>query len=59
MWYNINVGSIPVFGVVSVALQHLVAVSCVGVAEPLDVVEDQPGERDDHQDDEGDGDEHH
>lgn len=43
----------------SVARQHLVAVLRVGEAEPLDVVEDQPGERDDHQDDEGDGDEHH
>lgn len=45
--------------VVGVALEHLVAVSSVSVAKPLDVVEDQPRERDDHQDDEGDGDEHH
>ncbi len=43
----------------SVPVQHLVAVACVGVAEALDVVEDQPGQRDDHQHDEGDGDEHH
>lgn len=38
---------------------YLVAVARVGVAEPLDVVEDEPGEGDDHEDDEGDGDEHH
>ena len=38
---------------------YLVAVSSVGIAEPLDVVEDQPGEGDDHEHDEGDGDEHH
>ena len=31
----------------------------VHVAEPLDVVEEQPGQRDDHQEDEGDGDEEH
>lgn len=43
----------------SVPVQHLVAVACVGVAEALDVVEDQPGQGDDHQHDEGDGDEHH
>lgn len=38
---------------------YLVAVSGVGVSEPLDVVKHQPGQRDDHEDDEGDGDEHH
>lgn len=38
---------------------YLVPVPCVGVSEPLDVVEDEPGERDDHQHDEGDGHEHH
>ncbi len=43
----------------SVAVQHLVAVACVGVSEALDVVEDEPGQRDDHEDDEGDGDEDH
>lgn len=37
---------------------YLVAVARVGVAEPLDVVEDKPGKGDDHEDDEGDGDEH-
>lgn len=37
---------------------YLVAAARVGVAEPLDVVKDEPGERDDHEDDEGDGDEH-
>lgn len=37
---------------------YLVAVACAGIAEPLDVVEDEPGEGDDHEDDEGDGDEH-
>lgn len=37
---------------------YLVAVACAGVAEPLDVVEDEPGEGDDHEYDEGDGDEH-
>ena len=40
-------------------ISYLVAVTCVSVAEPLDVVEDEPGQGDDHQDDEGDGDEHH
>lgn len=38
---------------------YLVPVSCVGVSEPLDVVEDEPGEGDDHQHDEGDGHKHH
>lgn len=38
---------------------YLVAVPRVSVAEPLDVVEDEPGEGDDHEDDEGDGDKHH
>lgn len=38
---------------------YLVAISCVSVAEPLDVVEDKPGEGDDHEDDEGDGHKHH
>lgn len=38
---------------------YLVPVPGVGVSEPLDVVEDEPGERDDHQHDEGDGHEHH
>lgn len=38
---------------------YLVAVAGVGISEPLDVVEDEPGERDDHQHDEGDGHEHH
>lgn len=42
-----------------VCLSNLVSVSSVGVSEPLDVVEDEPGEGDDHQHDEGDGDEHH
>lgn len=37
---------------------YLAAVARIGVAEPLDVVEDEPGEGDDHEDDEGDGDEH-
>lgn len=37
---------------------HLVPVPGVCVSKPLDVVEDQPREGDDHQDDEGDGDEH-
>ena len=30
----------------------------MGVSEALNVVEDEPGERDDHQDDERDGDKH-
>ncbi len=38
---------------------YLVAVPGVGVSEALDVVEDEPGQRDDHEDDEGDGDEDH
>ena len=38
---------------------YLVAVASVGVSEPLDVVEDEPGEGDDHQHDERDGHEHH
>lgn len=42
-----------------VCAAHLVAVAGVGVAEPLDVVEDEPGQGDDHEDDEGDGDKHH
>lgn len=29
----------------------------MGIAESLDIVEDEPGQRDDHQDDEGDRDE--
>ena len=36
---------------------HREAVLGVRVAEPLDVVEDEPGEGDDHEDDEGDRDE--
>ena len=31
----------------------------MGVPEALDVVEDEPGERDDHEDDEGDGHKEH
>ena len=38
---------------------YLVAVARVDVAEPLDVVEDEPGQGDCHEDDEGDGDKHH
>lgn len=38
-------------------LLYLVAVSGVGVSEALDVVKHEPGQRDDHEDDEGDGDE--
>ena len=38
---------------------YLVTISCISVAEPLDVVEDEPGEGDDHEDDEGDGDKHY
>lgn len=38
---------------------YLVAVSCISVAEPLDIVEDKPGEGDDHENDEGDGDKHY
>lgn len=38
---------------------YLVAVPCVGVAKPLDVVEDEPGQGDDHENDEGDGDKHY
>lgn len=38
---------------------YLVPVSSVGISKPLDVVEDKPGERDDHQHNEGDGHEHH
>lgn len=38
---------------------YLVAVPCVSVAEPLDIVEDEPGEGDDHKNDEGDGDKHY
>lgn len=40
-------------------VRYLVAVTSVGIAEPLDVVEHQPGKGDDHEYDEGDGDEHH
>lgn len=36
-------------------VSNLIAVSRVGISEPLDVVEDEPGQRDDHQHDEGDG----
>ncbi len=38
---------------------YLVAVPGVGVSEALDVVKDEPGQRDDHEDDEGYGDEDH
>ena len=38
---------------------YLVPVAGVDVAEPLDVVEDEPGQGDGHEDDEGDGDKHH
>ena len=40
---------------------HLALPSLLGVeqAEPLDVVEEEPGQGDHHQDDEGDGDKHH
>lgn len=34
---------------------YLVAVPRISIAEPLDVVEDEPGQRDDHQHDKGDG----
>lgn len=43
----------------ALAQPYLVAVARVSVAEPLDVVEDEPGEGDDHEDDKGDGDKHH
>ena len=38
---------------------YLIAVASVGVSEPLYIVEDEPCQGDDHQDDEGDGDKHH
>lgn len=38
---------------------YLVAVPRIGVAKPLDVVEDEPGEGDDHENNEGDGDKHY
>lgn len=37
---------------------YLTAVAGAGVADLLDEVEDEPGRRDDHEDDEGDGDKH-
>ena len=37
---------------------YLATVPGVGVADLLNEVENEPGRRDDHQDDEGDGDEH-
>lgn len=38
---------------------YLVAISGISIAESLDVVEDKPGEGDDHENDEGDGDKHY
>lgn len=38
---------------------HLISVSGICVAESLDVIEDKPRQWDDHQHNEGDGDEHH
>lgn len=37
-------------------LTHLAPVTCVGVTDLLNEVEDEPGGRDDHEDDKGDGD---
>lgn len=41
------------------AHSYLVAISCISVAKPLDVVEDEPGKGDDHEHDEGYWDKHH
>lgn len=38
---------------------HLVSVSSIRISEPLNVVEDQPCQGDDHQHNEGDGDKYH
>lgn len=38
---------------------YLISVSSVSISESLNVVEDKPGKRNDHQHDEGDGHKHH
>lgn len=38
---------------------YLISVSSISISESLNVVEDKPGKRNDHQDDEGDGHKHH
>lgn len=37
---------------------HLVPIPGICISKPLDIIKDQPCEGDDHQDNEGDGDEH-